>query len=168
MMLRDSCPELAGWRVEILATDIAPAILDRARQGSYSGFEVQRGLPVQLLVKHFDQRGDNWHIKPELQRMVNFQRFNLLDDPARLGTFDIVLCRNVLIYFDQPTKAQVLDRIADRLADGGTLLLGAAESIFGITTAFAAVKNLRGVYRKAGIGAEPSQPLEFKRAAVGK
>lgn len=168
MMLRDSFPELATWRIEILATDIAPAILDRAREGFYSGFEVQRGLPVQLLVKHFDQGPDNWQIKPELRRMVNFQSFNLLDDPARLGTFDIVLCRNVLIYFDQPTKTQVLGRIASRLVDGGTLLLGAAESIFGLTTAFTAVKELRGVYGKAAISAVPPQPLELKRAAVGK
>lgn len=169
MMLRDSFPELANWRVEILATDIAPAILARAREGFYSGFEVQRGLPVHLLVKHFDQHGDRWQIKPELRRMVTFQSFNLLSDPTPLGTFDIVLCRNVLIYFDQATKAAVLERIAGRLAPTGALLLGAAESIFGISTAFATVDNLRGVYRRAASDARPSpRSFELKRAVGGK
>lgn len=167
MMLRESFPELAKWRVEILATDIAPAILERAREGTYSSFEVQRGLPVQLLVKCFDQQGDRWQLKPELRRMVNFQSFNLLDDPTRLGTFDIVLCRNVLIYFDQPTKSAVLERIANRLAPSGALLLGAAESIFGITAAFTAVSKLRGVYRKVTTDAQAPPPFELKRVAVG-
>ena len=158
MMLRDSFPQLSNWRIDIIATDIAPSILERAREGIYSSFEVQRGLPIHLLVKHFDQIGDRWQVKQELRRMVTFQSFNLLGDPSALGTFDIVLCRNVLIYFDQPTKAAVLERIAKRLTPAGTLLLGAAELVFGISAAFVAVDKLRGVYRRAEPGAAGAVP----------
>lgn len=148
MLLQDSFPQLKSWRVEIVATDIAPAILARAREGFYSAFEVQRGLPIQLLVKHFNQDGDRWQVKPELRRMVNFQLFNLLGGPNALGTFDIIFCRNVLIYFDPPTKTAVLERINSRLTDDGALILGGAESVFGISSLFAGLPNLRGVYRK--------------------
>lgn len=147
MILRDSFPELAAWHIEIIATDLAPAVLARAREGMYTSFEAQRGLPIHLLVKHFDQIGDRWQIKHELRRMITFQAFNLLTDPSPLGVFDVIFCRNVLIYFDQPTKAAVLDRLSRRLTPSGALILGGAESVFGISNAFAGVDNLRGVYR---------------------
>ena len=173
MLLRDSFPELAGWRIEIIATDIAPTVLERAREGAYTAFEAQRGLPIHLLVKHFDQIGERWQIKPEVRSMVTFKVFNLLTDPAPLGQFDVVFCRNVLIYFDQPTKAAVLERIARRLAPAGALILGGAESVFGISATFAGVDDLRGVYRLAADGkaakpaASPISGLQEKLRAAG-
>ena len=149
MMLLDHFPKLADRRIEIVATDIAASVLERAREGVYSCFEVQRGLPVHLLVKHFDQRGNYWQIKPELRHMVRFQSFNLLNDSSPLGTFDIILCRNVLIYFDHATKCTILDRLSRRLTPNGRLLLGAAETVLGISSAFEGINNLRGVYRRA-------------------
>ena len=100
MILREAAPRLLGWTVEIVATDISGEVLERARSGLYSQFEVQRGLPIALLLKHFTQTGDNWQLSPAIRAMVEFRQLNLLKSFAELGTFDIVLCRNVLIYFD--------------------------------------------------------------------
>ncbi|HWY62428.1 MAG TPA: protein-glutamate O-methyltransferase [Rhizomicrobium sp.] len=152
MMLRDDFPLLAGWRVEIIGTDISPSVLTRAREGVYSTFEVQRGLPIQLLVRHFEQIGEQWRIKPELRRMADFRPFNLLGDLAPLGQFDIILCRNVLIYFDLPVKARVLEGMHQRLARDGGLILGGAESVFGICDRFTDIPGLRGVYAPGGSG----------------
>jgi len=149
MMLRDQFPVLGDWRIEIVATDLSPTVLARARDGVFSAFEVQRGLPIQMLVRHFDQVEQNWRIKPELKRMIDFRPLNLLGDLGALGRFDIILCRNVLIYFDQPTKAAVLSRMARMLPSDGSLILGGAESVFGISDAFSDVPGLRGVYGPA-------------------
>jgi chemotaxis protein methyltransferase CheR len=99
-----------------------------------------------MLVRHFDQQEPNWQIKPELRKTVTFRSLNLLEDFSVLGQFDIVLCRNVLIYFDQPTKTRILGNIARRIAADGVLLLGGAESVFGLSDAFAGVAGLKGVY----------------------
>ncbi len=109
-------------------------------------FEVQRGLPIQFLIKYFDKIEDQWQIKPEIRQMVAYKYFNLLDDLKPLGRFDIVFCRNVLIYFDQPTKSAVLDRIANLMPPDGLLFLGGAETVLGITDRFRPVKGKRGVY----------------------
>jgi chemotaxis protein methyltransferase CheR len=146
MMLKDSFPILGNWKVEIVATDLSPSVLERARQGIYSTFEVQRGLPIQMLVRHFDQQEPNWQIKPELRKTVTFRPLNLLEEFSGLGQFDVVLCRNVLIYFDQPTKTRILGAIARRIAADGVLLLGGAESVFGLSDAFSGVAGLKGVY----------------------
>lgn len=148
MMLRDDFPALAAWKIEIVSTDISPTVLDRARSGLYSTFEVQRGLPIHMLIKHFDQVGEQWEIKPELRRMVDFRQANLLHDISGLGSFDIILCRNVLIYFDQPTKTKILNAISRRLLPHGTLVLGGAESIFGLSDTLETQPGLRGVYRR--------------------
>jgi chemotaxis protein methyltransferase CheR len=146
MMLKDNFPILAGWKVEIIATDLSPTVLDRAREGIYSTFEVQRGLPIQMLLRHFDQQEPYWRIKPEIRQTVSFRVLNLLEEFSSLGQFDIVLCRNVLIYFDQPTKTRILREIARRIAPDGTLLLGGAESVFGLCDSLAALPGLKGVY----------------------
>ncbi len=124
MTLKAMGSALAGYRVDILATDLSSSVLTRAKDGIYSQFEVQRGLPIQLLVKHFAQVGENWQIAPEIRAMVQFRSLNLLNDFTPLGTFDVVFCRNVLIYFDQPTKTDVLNRLAQRMPSDGYLLLG--------------------------------------------
>ncbi len=120
IMLADAFPMLASWRIEIVGTDISPTVLARAREAAFSTFEVQRGLPIQLLVKHFTQQGDRWSLKPELKKRVAFQPFNLLGDLAPLGSFDVIFCRNVLIYFDLPTKSRILEGMHRRLAADGS------------------------------------------------
>ena len=147
MMLHDAAGQLDGWRPEILATDISAPVLKRAEEGLFSQFEVQRGLPVQMLLKHFTKELDSWRLSKAIRAMVRFQPFNLLSDPKALGRFDMVMCRNVLIYFDLETKAQVLDRVATVLEDDGVLFLGSAESTIGITESFCPVKAGRGVYK---------------------
>ncbi len=124
---------MPATRCEILATDISAEVLEKAKAGIYSQFEVQRGLPIQLLVKFFTQVGECWQIAPEIRAMVQFRTLNLLNDFSPLGTFDIVFCRNVLIYFDQPTKIGVLERVARQIAPDGFLVLGAAETVVGLT-----------------------------------
>ena len=121
-------------------------MLEKAKAGIYSQFEVQRGLPVQLLVKFFTQQGEAWQLAPELRSMVQFRTLNLLNDFSPLGTFDIVFCRNVLIYFDQDNKIAVLNRIARQIADDGFLVLGAAETVIGLTDAFKPLADKRGLY----------------------
>ncbi|HMA15579.1 MAG: CheR family methyltransferase [Bacteroidota bacterium] len=150
MMLKDEAARLAGWRVEIVATDLSNEILKKAKDGLYSQFEVQRGLPITLLMKYFAQEGEKWRISEEIRRMVTYKTFNLLDNPSTLGQFDVVFCRNVLIYFDQATKGQVLGRIAQVMPSDGFLYLGGAETVLGISDAFEVVPGQRGVYRLTG------------------
>ncbi len=139
-------PQLAGWRFEIVATDLSQDILAQAKAGVYSQFEVQRGLPIQMLVKYFTKQGDNWAFKPELKDMIAFKEANLLGDLKHLGHFDIVLCRNVLIYFDVPTKGKVLSTLKGATREDGVLFLGGAETVIGISDAFRPLANVRGVY----------------------
>ncbi len=146
MCLKDIERDIPGWRIELLATDISGEVLEKARQGIYSQFEVQRGLPIQLLVKHFTRSGEFWQIAPELRAMVRYRQLNLLTDFSQLGTFDLVFCRNVLIYFDAETKTDVLNRIARVTAPDGYLVLGAAETVVGLTDRFKMVVDRRGLY----------------------
>ena len=146
MSLKEFGRELAGWRVEIIATDISNEVLEKAKAGIYSQFEVQRGLPIQSLVKFFSQVGETWQIAPEIRAMVQFRPLNLLDDFSSLGSFDLVFCRNVLIYFDQDTKTGVLNRIARQMPADGFLVLGAAETVVGLTGAFKPMADARGLY----------------------
>jgi chemotaxis protein methyltransferase CheR len=137
---------MGGRRVEILGTDLSREMLDRAQDAVFTQFEVQRGLPVQMLVKHFTQDGARWRIRPELRAMARFQPFNLLDDPRGLGRFDIIFCRNVLIYFDAPTKSRVLGAIAGLLPPDGVVYLGGAETVLGLTDRLVPTAGERGVY----------------------
>ena len=159
MILNEAEARLAGWRVEIVATDLCEEVLEKARAGLYSHFEVQRGLPAPLLVKYFEQVGEQWRIKPNLRRMVDFRALNLLNPFSALGTFDIVYCRNVLIYFDAPTKTDVLRRIADVLAPTGTVVLGAAETVIGLSDALRPDPADKGLYVRSG--AAPAQRPVF-------
>jgi chemotaxis protein methyltransferase CheR len=147
MTLREEGAKLAGWKFEILGTDISLEMVERARAGVYSQFEVQRGLPIQLLMKYFKQVEDRWQLDDGIRSMVQFREFNLLNDPRPLGKFDIVFCRNVLIYFDQPMKTRILERVAELLPHDGVLYLGGAETVLGITDRFEPVPTERGIYR---------------------
>jgi chemotaxis protein methyltransferase CheR len=161
MCLKELGSRIAGWRIEIIATDISNEVLEKAKAGIYSQFEVQRGLPIQLLVKHFSQLGETWQIAPDIRAMVQYRQLNLLGDFAHLGMFDVVFCRNVLIYFDQETKSGVLDRVARMTDRDGFLVLGAAETVIGLTDAFKPVHDRRGLYApnvaaKAGLKSPPA------------
>lgn len=158
MIVAESAPLLAGRKVEIVATDIARDQLARAREGIYSQFEVQRGLPVQMLMRYFRKDDAVWRISDTIRGMVQFREYNLLSDLRALGKFDVVFCRNVLIYFDQPTKARVLDAAAGLMPPDGLLYLGGAETVLGITGLFAPMPNERGVYRVAAGAPAASVP----------
>ncbi len=149
MSLLEAPALLGGQPCDLVATDLSREVLERATNGTYSQFEVQRGLPVQMLVKYFEKAGDHWRIKPAIRQMVDFRCLNLLHDFSSLGMFDIIFCRNVLIYFDRETKAQVLNRLAAQLAPHGYLVLGAAETVFGLTDRFKPVQDERGLYEPA-------------------
>ncbi|MCW5730310.1 MAG: protein-glutamate O-methyltransferase CheR [Alphaproteobacteria bacterium] len=146
MILREEAARLAGWRIDILATDLSVEVLERAKLGLYTQFEVQRGLPIQFLLKYFAQVNDMWQIEPSVRSMVRFRQYNLLDDPTPLGGFDVIFCRNVLIYFDQPTKRLILDRMSQLIPPDGALYLGGAETVLGVSDSFKPLPGLRGVY----------------------
>lgn len=146
MILREEAAKLSGWRLEIVATDLSTEALDRARAGVYTQFEVQRGLPIQYLVKYFQQKDSHWEIKDSVKSLVKFRPFNLLDEPSVIGPCDIVFCRNVLIYFDHETKGQVLAKIRRLLPADGVLYLGGAETVLGISDHFKPIQGLNGAY----------------------
>lgn len=166
MLLVEEQAKLAGWKIEILGTDLSNQMVERARAGTYSQFEVQRGLPVQLLVKHFKQDGDKWQIDQKIRSMATFREFNLLQDMSSLGTFDVIFCRNVLIYFDQPTKTRVLEQVARRLPTDGVLFLGGAETVLGVTDRFEPMPGERGVYRLMPPGAPVAAMMPLPMPAL--
>jgi chemotaxis protein methyltransferase CheR len=156
MSLKEMGAVLAGWRVEIIATDLSNEVLEKSKSGVYSQFEVQRGLPIQLLVKYFKQNGELWQISPELRAMVQHRQLNLLHDFSQLGAFDVIFCRNVLIYFDQDTKVNIFGRLAKTMEADGFLVLGAAETVVGLTDVFKPFPDKRGLYRPSGVRAASS------------
>jgi chemotaxis protein methyltransferase CheR len=156
MCLKEMSAQLAGWRIEIIATDLAPSVLEKSRSGIYSQFEVQRGLPIQLLVKYFKQNGELWQLNGDIRGMIQFKQLNLLQNFSHLGTFDVVFCRNVLIYFDQDTKVDVFKRLAKVMEPDAFLALGAAETVVGLTDAFKPYADKRGLYRPNAVRTAPS------------
>jgi chemotaxis protein methyltransferase CheR len=147
MCLKEMGAQLAGWRIEIIGTDISQQVLEKSKSGIYSQFEVQRGLPIQLLVKYFKQIGEMWQISPEIRSMIQYKPLNLLQDFSSMGKFDLIFCRNVLIYFDQDMKSQIFGRLGKAMEADGFLALGAAETVVGLTDAFKPHADRRGVYR---------------------
>ncbi len=158
MSLKEMGAALTGWRVEIVATDLSQEVLEKAKAGIYSQFEVQRGLPIQLLVKYFKQTGETWQINPELRAMIQHRQLNLLHDFSQLGAFDVIFCRNVLIYFDQDTKINIFNRIARQIEPDGFLVLGAAETVVGLTDAFRPIPERRGLYKPNEARAAAARP----------
>ena len=147
MCLKEMGAALSGWRIEIIATDLSQEVLEKSKVGLYSQFEVQRGLPIQMLVKYFKQTGEFWQINPDLRAMVQHRQLNLLHDFSQLGTFDVIFCRNVLIYFDQETKINIFQRLCKAMEADGFLVLGAAETVVGLTDAFKPFPDKRGLYK---------------------
>ena len=146
ILLKENWPKWKDWKIEIVGTDICTQVLEKAKAGTYSQFEVQRGLPIQTLIKYFKQEGDVWRLNEDVRKMVTYRPFNLLGSFGLLGSFDVIYCRNVLIYFDQATKKEVLERMQNILANDGTLFLGAAETVLGITDKLRPVRGQRGMY----------------------
>ncbi|MFN3685664.1 CheR family methyltransferase [Salinarimonas sp.] len=163
MILDEARARLPGFTFDILATDLSQEVLDRAKAGVYTQFEVQRGLPIQMLLKYFKQNGDQWTISPQIRSMVQYRTLNLIKDFSPLGQFDVIFCRNVLIYFDQPTKADVMRRLASALAPDGALFLGAAETVIGLTDALAPHPEHRGLY----VASRPGTAAPPLRVAAG-
>jgi chemotaxis protein methyltransferase CheR len=167
MCLKEMSTQIAGWRIEIVATDLSREVLEKSKAGIFSQFEVQRGLPIQMLVKHFKQVGEMWQLSQEIRAMVQHRQFNLLQDFRALGKFDIVYCRNVLIYFDQEAKSGVFSRLLKTIEPDGFLVLGAAETVVGLTDAFKPLPNKRGLYRPATAEGMVSPPLAPAAGAAG-
>lgn len=138
-----------GWKIEIVGTDISPSVIARARSGRYSQFEIQRGLSVDYMLRYFTQEGEDWVIDPRLQAMVRFQEDNLLKPRGDMGRFDVILCRNVLMYFATETRHIAYSKLERSLEDDGLLMLGAAETVLGHTELFSATREMRGLYCKA-------------------
>lgn len=148
--------KLQGWKIQIVGSDLSREMVARAKSGIYSQFEVQRGLPVTHLVKYFQQiAGDRWQLKDNIREMVDFREGNLLTDFGVQGPFDIVYCRNVLIYFDLPTKARVLSSISEVMEPDAFLLLGGAETVLGISDKFKIVTDEHGLYVKESYHYQP-------------
>jgi chemotaxis protein methyltransferase CheR len=149
LLLDDLKLRSQGWTIDIVASDISSEMVERAEQGLYNHFEVQRGLPIRRLVESFVQEGQNWRISEPLRRMIEFRQFNLLDSFGWLDDVDVVLCRNVLMYLNDKTKAGVLDKIAEVLVPDGYLLLGPVETVQGLSHEFEALDGAPGIYSKA-------------------
>jgi chemotaxis protein methyltransferase CheR len=151
MLIREHFPELRDWQVRIIATDISPSMLDRTRQGRYSQLEVNRGLPAPMLVKYFTRDGMHWVVAEDLRRMVSAQYMNLNERWPVMPPFDLVLLRNVLIYFDVPTKQAILGKVRQQLRRDGLLLLGGAETTMNLDANFERVPHGRSTwYRPTG------------------
>jgi chemotaxis protein methyltransferase CheR len=165
MLLLDRLASFPGWKLEILATDISQEVLDRARAGRYSQLEVNRGLPANLLVRHFERQGTGWHVSSAVQRAVSFAHLNLVGPHWPVSRADIVFCRNVLIYFDNETKTDLLARIRRVLRPGGHLFLGAAETTLGLDSTYTRVRL--GPATAYQVPGKPDQPVHRQNSTEG-
>ncbi len=145
MLLKERFP-IDGWSVVIVATDVSPAALDRAARGCYSTFEVQRGLSDDFLLKYFEPEDDRWRIKEAVREMIEFRRVDPFGDFSGLGIFDIILCRNALLYFDRPSRAAILDVASRNLAADGVLMPGGEEPAAELSGRYTGMLGLNGVY----------------------
>jgi chemotaxis protein methyltransferase CheR len=150
MMFAEDPLKWQGWTIDILGTDVSSAVVDRARSGTYTQFEVQRGLGIAQMIKWFEECDDGWRAVEPLRRPVRFQVHNLLEPPPHPGQFDIVLCRNVLLYLNAEKRSQAFDRLASAMAPDGALMLGAGETVIGQTKKLASDRACRGLYRLTG------------------
>lgn len=157
MIVREMARELAGFRVEIVGTDICSEAIERAKAGRFSQFEVQRGLKANLLVKYFEKSGDAWQVKPDLKTLIQFKEHNLNANNKALGQFDVVFLRNVLIYFDVALKRKILEDIAGMIQPDGYVCLGGTETILGVTDKLIPCRHVRGLYQRSEpIGQRPN------------
>ena len=167
MLFAEQPDEWRGWTVDILGTDVSTGCIDRARAGSYSQFEVQRGLGINQMIKWFEEVADGWRAVEPLRKPVRFQVHNILEPSPHPGGFDIVLCRNVLLYLSPEKKTLAFERIAGAMAEDGWLMLGAGETVIGQTGKLGSDVNARGLYRLVGDGVRVEKRQADRRAATG-
>jgi len=136
-----------GWIIEIIGTDVSKTAIERARAGCYNQFEIQRGLPVRQMLSWFESRDEDWHAIAELRRRVCFEVHSLLNPPPRGAPFDVILCRNVLLYFSQRVRGDVFEQLHGAINTDGILMLGAGETVMGQTSLFESNPEARGLYR---------------------
>ena len=166
MLFADDPEKWRGWTIDILGTDVSSCVIDRARNGVYTQFEVQRGLAITQTIRWFEECGDGWRIAEPLRRSVRFHVHNLLDSPPHAGSFDIVLCRNVLLYLCTEKKKLAFDRLASSMAEDGWLMLGAGETVIGQTKKLTADGKARGLYRLDHRDKSDRRGGEERRTAV--
>ena len=167
MLFAEEPEKWRGWTVDILGTDVSTGCIDRARAGTYSQFEVQRGLGINQMIKWFEETADGWRAVEPLRKPVRFQVHNLLEPAPHPGDFDIVLCRNVLLYLSPEKKTLAFERIAGAMADDGWLMLGAGETVIGQTSKLGSDINARGLYRLVGDGSRVDKRGPDRRATAG-
>lgn len=158
MAFADSPERWHGWTIDILGTDVSARAIKAARSGVYSQFEVQRGLGVIEMLRHFDETSEGWQVKDDTRKVTRFQQHNVLQEPPARQRFDLILCRNVLLYFDQPTRERAFKRLASALNDDGFLMLGAGETVVGQTDAFVPSHDRPSLYElRHTAGASPQR-----------
>ena len=167
MLFAQSPEQWHGWTIDILGTDVSTGCIERARAGSYTQFEVQRGLGINQMIKWFEESSDGWRAVETLRMPVRFQVHNLLEPPPHPAEFDIVLCRNVLLYLSTDKKTLAFERLVAGMAEDGWLMLGAGETVIGQTTKLGADINARGLYRIAGDGSRVEKRHGDRRSATG-
>src|SRR4051794_1622623 len=167
MLFAEDPDKWRGWTIDIPGTDVSNTCVDRARNGTYSQFEVQRGLGINQMIKWFEECADGWRAVEALRRPVRFQVHNLLEPAPHPGNFDIVLCRNVLLYLSLDKKTLAFERLAASMAEDGWLMLGAGETVIGQTSKLGADINARGLYRLVASGAPVEKRSADRRAAAG-
>ena len=167
MLFAESPQDWIGWTVDLLGTDVSTGCVDRARAGVYTQFEVQRGLGINQMIKWFEETADGWRAVEALRKSVRFQVHNLLEPPPHPGGFDIVLCRNVLLYLSPDKRTSAFERLASAMAADGWLMLGAGETVIGQTTRLGSDIKARGLYRLAGDGSTIEKRNAERRAAGG-
>lgn len=166
MILDEFAPRTMGWKIEIVGTDLSDQVLEKARKAVYSQFEVQRGLPAPMLLRHFNQIGESWQLSDHIRSKATFRQLNLLQDFNSLGRFDVIFCRNVLIYFDAVRKTDILARMTRVLAPDGFLTLGASESLIGLKTDLVGHSEHRGIFTRAGAMPAVEQPARIGQPPV--
>ena len=166
MLFSEDPEQWHGWTIDVLGTDVSTSCIDRARAGSYSQFEVQRGLGINQMIKWFEEAADGWRAVEALRKPIRFQVHNLLEPPPHPGGFDIVLCRNVLLYLSPEKKAVAFERLMAAMAEDGWLMLGAGETVIGQTSKLGADVNARGLYRLVGDGSRVEKRHGDRRAAA--
>jgi len=167
MLFAEDSDKWRGWTIDLLGSDVSTHCIDRARLGTYSQFEVQRGLGVNQMIKWYEETADGWRVVEALRRPVRFQVHNLLEPAPHPGGFDIVLCRNVMLYLSPEKRALAFERLAGAMSDDGWLMLGAGETVIGQTTKLGADINARGLYRLVGDAARVEKRAGDRRAASG-
>jgi chemotaxis protein methyltransferase CheR len=167
MLFAEDPEQWRGWTIDVLGTDVSTGCIDRARAGTYSQFEVQRGLGINQMIKWFEEAGDGWRAVEALRKPVRFQVHNILEPAPHPGGFDIVLCRNVLLYLNPEKKTLAFERLMSAMAEDGWLMLGAGETVIGQTAKLGADVNARGLYRLTADGSRIEKRHGERRAAAG-